>query len=80
MTTNAQTKLKEHKAGHCFEIGLPAYMSKTIGLNDASAIQYKSVIKDVYGFVIFDTKEELSIAEMKYASINEFYEDFINDL
>jgi hypothetical protein len=37
------------------------------------------VVKDVYGFVIFDTKEELSLAEMNYSSLKEFYEDFIDD-
>lgn len=74
---SAQTKLKEYKAGHIFNISLPDYMSRTSGLNSASAIQYKSVVKDVYGFVIIDTKEDLSLAEMTYVSINEFYEDFI---
>jgi hypothetical protein len=77
--TFAQTNLKEYKGGHTFTVSLPDYMSKTIGLNSASAIQYKSVVKDVYGFIIFDTKEELSLAEMTYASINEFYEGFIVD-
>lgn len=81
MTTTllAQTTLKQYKAGHTFEISLPDYMSKTVGLNSSATIQYKSVVKDVYGFVIFDTKEELRLAEMKYASIDEFYEDFIKD-
>jgi hypothetical protein len=62
MTTTlfAQTELKQHKAGHSFEIGLPAYMSRTIGLNSSSAIEYKNRVKDVYGFVIFDTKEDLA--------------------
>lgn len=75
----AQPKLKEYQAGHTFSVSLPDYMSKTIGLNSAAAIQYKSVVKDVYGFIIFDTKEELSLAEMNYSSLNEFYEDFIDD-
>jgi hypothetical protein len=81
MTTTlfAQTELKQHKAGHSFEIGLPAYMSRTIGLNSSSAIEYKNRVKDVYGFVIFDTKEDLALADLKYSSINEFYEDFITD-
>lgn len=78
-TIFAQTVLKEYKAGHTFNVSLPEYMSKTAGLNSASAIQYKSVIKDVYGFIIFDTKEELGLVEMNYSSINEFYEDFIKD-
>jgi hypothetical protein len=78
-STIAQSTLKEYKAGHTFTVSLPDYMTKTVGLNDVAAIQYKSVVKDVYGFVIFDTKEELEIAEIKYSSINEFYEDFIED-
>ncbi len=77
--TFAQTGLKEYQAGHIFTVSLPDYMSKTVGLNSASSIQYKSVVKDVYGFIIVDTKEELSLAEMSYASLNEFYEGFITD-
>ena len=81
MTTTifAQTELKQYEAGHSFDIGLPGYMSRTIGLNTASAIEYKSTVKDVYGFIIFDTKEDLALVDMKYSSINEFYEDFIKD-
>lgn len=79
ITTFAQTTLKEYKAGHSFNVSLPDYMSKTSGLNGSSAIQYKSTVKDVYGFVISDTKEDLSLVEMNYSSANEFYEDFIKD-
>jgi hypothetical protein len=75
----AQTNLKEYKAGHVFTVSLPDYMNKTVGLNSAAAIQYKSAVKDVYGFIIVDTKEELSLAELTYSSINEFYEGFIPD-
>ena len=75
----AQTDLKQYKAGHSFDIGLPEYMSRTIGMNSASAIEYKSTVKDVYGFIIVDTKEDLALVDMKYSSINEFYEDFIKD-
>jgi len=75
----AQTEFKHHKAGHSFDIELPEYMGKTAGLNNASAIQYKNTVKDVYGFIIFDTKEDLALVDMKFSSINEFYEDFIKD-
>ncbi len=75
----AQAPLKEYKAGHSFNISFPEYMTRTMGLNSASAIQYKSVVKDVYGFVIFDTKEELQLVDMKFSSISEFYENFISD-
>ncbi len=30
-------------------------MSKTVGINNATTIQYQSVVKDVYGFVILDS-------------------------
>ncbi|OOV26409.1 hypothetical protein BXU11_13075 [Flavobacterium sp. LM5] len=75
----AQTNLKQYRAGHAFDIGLPDYLSKTSGLNSSAAIQYQNKVKEIYGFVIFDTKEELELAEMKYTSINEFYEDFMKD-
>ncbi|CAD0001852.1 hypothetical protein [Flavobacterium chungangense] len=75
----AQTKMKEYKAGHVFNISLPDYMNKTAGINTSSAIQYKSEVKEVYGFVIFDTKEELGYLELNYNSINDFYEDFMKD-
>lgn len=78
-TTVAQNELIEYKAGHTFTISLPDYMSKTGGLNSDSAIQYKNTVKDVYGLVIFDTKEDLSLVEIKYSSANEFFEDFIVD-
>lgn len=77
--SNAQAPFKQYKAGHSFDLSLPDYMSKTGGLNSSAAIQYKSLVKDVYGFVIFDTKEELELIEYKFASVNEFYEDFIKD-
>ncbi len=76
-TTFAQTSMKEYKAGHVFYVNLPDYMSKTTGLNDAAVIQFKNAVKDIAGFVIEDNKEELEIAEMKYSSINDFYDDFI---
>lgn len=77
--TFGQTGLKQYKAGHTFNVSLPEYMSKTSGLNNDSAIQFKSVVKDVYGFIIFDTKEDLALVEMKYSSTNEFFDFFIND-
>lgn len=77
-TTLCQSGIKEYTAGHVFKISLPDYMSKTIGLNTASSIEYKSVVKDVYGVVIFDTKDELKLAEMEFTSIREFYDYFMN--
>lgn len=78
-TIDAQTSMKAYEGGHTYQLSLPNYMSKTGGLNSAASIQYKSVIKDVYGFVIYDTKEELNLVEMNFSSISEFYEEFMND-
>lgn len=75
----AQTNLKEYKVGHVVSISLPDYMSRTVDVNNSSIIQYKSTVKDVYGFIIEDNKEELALAEINYSSINEFCEDFAKD-
>jgi hypothetical protein len=75
----AQTTVKEFKAGHEFYISLPSYMTRTMSLNSSAAYQWKSTVKDVYGFVIEDNKEELEIAEMTFTSLKEFYENFIGD-
>lgn len=75
----AQSNFQNFKAGMVFNISLPDYMSKTIGLNSAATIQFKSVVKDVYGFVITDPKEDLALAEMKFGSVKEYAEDFINE-
>lgn len=74
-----QANLKEYKAGHPFNISVPDYMIRTVGLNDAAVFQFKNEVKDVYGFVIEDNKEELQIADLNYSSITEFYDDFIKD-
>ena len=66
ITANLFAQTKEYKAGQVFYVSLPEYMSKTIGLNNAATIQYKSEVKDVYGFVIIDPKEDLKLAELNY--------------
>ncbi len=78
-TISAQTKMKEFKAGHTFNVSLPDYMNKTVGLNGDSAIEYKSEVKEVYGFIIYDLKEDLRLVELNYNSINEFNDDFMKD-
>jgi len=78
-TTIAQTPLKEYKAGGVFYISVPDYMSKTVGLNSSASVQFKNTVKDVYTFVIVDNKEELTLAELNYTSVAEFFEDFVKD-
>ena len=77
--TQAQSGFKEIKAGHSFNVSLPVYMDKTIGLNDAASLQFKNSVKDVAGIVVVDTKEELQMAELKFANPEEFYESFVKD-
>lgn len=78
-TTFGQTNMKEYKAGHVFTVSLPDYMVKTYGINSSAVIQFKNSLKDVAGFIIEDNKEELSLAEMTFSSINDFYDNFIKD-
>lgn len=78
-TTFAQTTMKEYKAGHVFNVSLPDYMTRTTGLNDAATIQFNNTVKDIAGFIIFDTKDELELVQMKFSSVNEFYDVFIKD-
>jgi len=79
VTVHAQTAMKNYKAGHVFDISLPEYMVKTTGLNSAATIQFKNTVKDIAGFVIEDSKEDLQVAQITYSSATEFYEDFIKD-
>jgi hypothetical protein len=75
----AQSNTKTVTAGHPVTISIPDYMNRTVGINSSALIQYKSEVKEVYGFVIEDGKDELNMAEMHFASIKDFYEDFIAD-
>ena len=75
----AQLSFNTVKTGHTVSFSIPEYMSRTTGINDASFLQFKSIPKDVYTFMIEDSKEELSIAEMKFTSVMDFYEYFIKD-
>jgi hypothetical protein len=77
--TFSQTPLKDYTVGHQFHVSIPDYMNRTIGLNNAATFQFKNTVKDVAGFIIEDSKEELHLAELSYSSINEFYDDFIKD-
>lgn len=72
-----QAAMKQYTVGHPIYVSIPEYMNRTIGLNDDAIFQYKSEVKDVYGYVIEDNKEELKMAELNYTSINEFYDEFI---
>jgi hypothetical protein len=73
------TTFRPEKAGHVFTISLPSYMTKTAGVNNAASIQFKNTIKDIYGIVIYDSKEELKMVDMLFSSVTEFFESFSKD-
>ena len=75
----AQTTFNTVKTGHTVSFSVPDYMSRTTGINDVSFLQFKSIPKDVYTFMIEDSKVELDIVEMKFTSVMDFYEFFIKD-
>ena len=77
--TIAQTTFKEQKVGHIFYVSLPDYMTKTTGQNDDAVIQFKNTIKDIAGFIIEDNKEEMLLADLKFSSVDEYYQNFIKD-
>src|SRR6185503_368935 len=72
-----QTTMKQYTVGHPLYISIPDYMNRTMDLNDDAMFQFQSEVKDVYGYVIEDNKEELKIAQMNFSSVNEFYDKFI---
>jgi len=79
LKSQGQTAIKELRVGHEFFISVPDYMTKTVGLNSAASVQFKNVIKDVAGFVIEDPNVDLKLAELNFASINEYYDYFVKD-
>lgn len=74
------TKANEYKVGNVFYIDLPDYLQKTMGINDDASFQFKNVVKDIYGFVIEDDKENLELLDVKFNNVMEFYEFSIKDL
>lgn len=77
--TFGQEKFTPINAGHTFQISIPPYMNRTIGLNSDSSVEFIDRVKDIAGIVIVDTKEELELAELKFGSINDFYDHFVKD-
>ena len=77
--TVGQTKFNLQKAGNIFDIEIPNYMNRTVGLNDVATVQYKNSAKDIYTIVIEDSKEELAIADIYYSSLKEFQDEFEKD-
>lgn len=70
---------KEYKAGHLFDISLPSYMERMVGQIDGSAVEYMNQANDLYGYVTFETKENLELTKQKYTSILEYQETLLKN-
>ena len=81
--SHAQTKFNTQKIGHVISLSVPDYMARTTGISDAAFLQYKSVPKDVYTYLIEDSKVELSIVEFTFPTTRDFFDfvlkDFLKD-
>lgn len=79
MLAFSQTTFKDTKAGHAFAISVPSYMESTYGLNDNAIAQYKCDEKELYTFIIEDSKAELKFLEIELNNAQQFYDFFIKD-
>ncbi|MFC5283682.1 hypothetical protein [Pedobacter alpinus] len=62
-----------------FKISLPYYMSKTGGLNNNAAIQFRNMVRDISGYVIKEEKTVKLFDDPSNKSINDVYDEFIKD-
>ena len=54
ITCFSQAAFTSYKGGHEFDINVPSYMSRTIGLNSSAILQFKNTAKGVYALVLED--------------------------
>lgn len=76
----SQTKFTEQKAGHVYHVSVPDYMTKAVTLNDVATMQYINSAKNAYLVIIDDSKEELEMKGIKFASLKDFHDDNIKHL
>jgi hypothetical protein len=76
----SQTKFTEQKAGHIYHVSIPDYMTKAVTLNDVATMQYINSAKNAYLVIIDDSKEELEMKGIKFASLKDFHDDNIKHL
>ena len=74
ITCFSQAAFTSYKGGHEFDITVPSYMSRTIGLNSSAILQFKNTAKGVYALVLEDNKEELHLVDLNFTSLEEFQE------
>ena len=75
----SQSVFSEKKIGHEYYLSIPDYLLRCTGLNDQASAQYQNNSKELYLYIIEDSKEELKSVGIFYQNIAEFYDDFIKD-
>lgn len=75
-TITAQTVMDKYNVGE-FTVSLPYYMSKTGGLNNDAAIQFRNMVKDVSGYIINEEKTVKVIDDPANPDINQVYDEFL---
>lgn len=75
---------KEYEAGHAFEISLPKFLERTKGINDYAAIEYINNANDIFGYTVYDTKENIKLEGRNYASLEAYHgntiKGFVKDI
>jgi hypothetical protein len=76
--TSAQALMDKYKVED-FTVSLPDYMSKTGGINNDAAIQFRNMVRDVSGYVIKEGKSVKLFDDPANHDINQVYDQFIKD-
>lgn len=67
------------KGGHCYNVEIPEYLTKTYQLNDVASLQYMNASKEAYVMVIDDSKDQLDEVGIKFVDSEDFLNSFIKD-
>jgi len=75
-----QTSFTEQKAGHIYFVAVPDYMTKSVTLNDVASMQYINSVKNAFMVVIDDSKDDLGMKGIKFATLKDFHDENIKHL
>lgn len=65
--------------GHCFNLQIPNYLTKTYDLNDVATLQYKNALKEAYVIVIDDSKDALKNSGTVFIDAKDFLQYFTSE-
>lgn len=74
--TTAQTLMDKYNVED-FTVSLPYYMSKTGGLNNDAAIQFRNMVRDISGYIVKEEKAVKEIDDPANPDINQYYAQFL---